>query len=247
MKRGLAFLFVLGLAVVVGAAVGSMREILRAQLRVQGNLIATGVKALEHHQSDLQEAWSRVDRLSSDLLRAEQEGESQESLRLRDQDLREAEGKLLVEVLSCQQLRASISTARDRLTELRAELRKYQGESSGKRDPLSGKWKIVIDPGGQEGTMVLDLDGTLVSGTYQLAGGWSGSFRGTWVAGKVRLERVDAQLGFSAVLHARLSRGEPGRLEGTWEGTHLTAGMPAGGTWVATKIPEEEKPGYPEP
>ena len=61
--------------------------------------------------------------------------------------------------------------------------------------------------------------GTLVTGTDSPAGGWNGSFRGTLVAGKVRLERIDSQIGFAAIFYGRLvSAGSSSRLEGTWEG-----------------------------
>jgi len=106
----------------------------------------------------------------------------------------------------------------------------------------------VIEPGGIEGTAELRLDGTVIMGTYELEGGWYGSFKGTLVAGKVRLERIDSQLGFAAVFYGTLDAGEPPRLSGTWEGTNLAAGQPAGGSWLAERLPEEEagaSPGRP--
>jgi len=245
--RGAAALAVALATVAAAASTGSLREMLRLEIKVQKNLQAAKVKSLQAHQSDLQEAWSRVDRLSSDLLRAEQEGESRESLRLRDQDLRQAEGALVMEILNCQQIRSEIATAQARIEEIEAELKRLEGREGRLADPVTGTWRVIIDPGGQEGVMHLELDGTLVRGTYQLEGDWSGSLRGTFVAGKVRLERIDSQLGFAAVYHGRLVGKKTLRLEGTWEGTHLASGMAGTGTWVATKVPEKEEPGYPEP
>ena len=93
---------------------------------------------------------------------------------------------------------------------------------------LAGGWRLPV--------YGLLLDGTLVSGVYQLSGGWKGSLRGTLVGGNVRLERIDAQLGFAAVYTARIvSRGGEKRLEGTWDATNLTAGMPVSGTWVGRR------------
>jgi hypothetical protein len=95
---------------------------------------------------------------------------------------------------------------------------------------------VAIEPGGLKGAFDIHVDGTLVSGVYQLAGGWKGSLRGTLIGGSVRLERIDAQLGFAAVYHARLvTRGGEKRLEGTWDATNLAAGMPASGSWVGRR------------
>ena len=109
----------------------------------------------------------------------------------------------------------------------------------------------MVDPGGLEGEMELNLEGTLINGTYHLQGGWFGSFRGTLVSRRVRLERVDSKLGFTSIFYGELTEDDPPRLQGTWEGTHLSSGQPSGGTWVAEKInPTEDNeaaPGYPEP
>jgi hypothetical protein len=87
----------------------------------------------------------------------------------------------------------------------------------------------------------LQQQGTLVTGTYSLSGGFSGSFRGTFVAGKVRLERIDSQYGFAAIFYGRpVGRGRNARLQGNWEATQLASGLPSLGTWSATRILEEE-------
>jgi hypothetical protein len=81
----------------------------------------------------------------------------------------------------------------------------------------------------------------LVTGTYSLSGGFSGSFRGTFVAGKVRLERIDSQYGFAAIFYGRLvGRGKNARLQGNWEATQLSSGLPSMGSWTATRIVDEE-------
>ncbi len=238
---------VLACASIAGAS-GSLVQVLRGQVAVQQQILDRAITDLEQQQADLREAWSRVDRLAADLLRAQKDGESAESLRLRDDDLRQAEGDLLMRLFACQQLRGTIAAARDRLGTLQVELARLEGEGETEEDPLSGRWTVVMEPGGQKGEMALELNGTLLQGTYFLDGGWFGSLRGTFVAGKVRLERVDSQLGFMAVYYGELKRGRPSRLEGTWEGTHLSAGIPSGGTWVAERIEDTgEETGYPEP
>jgi hypothetical protein len=88
----------------------------------------------------------------------------------------------------------------------------------------------------------LQQQGTLVSGTYALSGGFSGSFRGTLVAGKVRLERIDSQIGFAAIFYGRLlGQGRNLRLQGNWEATQLASGLPSNGNWSARKTEEGER------
>ena len=101
-------------------------------------------------------------------------------------------------------------------------------------DPLAGTWRVHVLPLGQEGLFELTVDGTLVSGTYRLDGGYRGSLRGTLVGGTVRLDRIDAEGGFDVVYEGRLDPAA-GRIVGHWRGTLLNAPGPSGGDWVADK------------
>lgn len=246
MKRTVILALSLVVTVSWSGAASSLGETFRTELEVQRRLMVSTIKTLSDHQSDLQEAWTRTDRLTEDLLRAEQDGESAASLRLRDQDLREAEGELIMHILESQRLRSQITEIQTRIEQMKEVLKELEGAKKSENDPLTGRWHLVVEPGGLEGDLELSLSGTLVNGIYHLSGDWFGSFRGTFVAGKVRIERVDSQLGFAAVFYGRYTGGDTPRLEGTWEGTHLAVGQPAGGTWVATRLPEPEKKGYPE-
>lgn len=100
-------------------------------------------------------------------------------------------------------------------------------------DPLSGEWLLQLLPTGQRGSMKLRLDGTLVQGSYGLDGGFSGSLRGTFVAGKVMLERIDSERGFDAVFEGRLLT--DGRLAGAWRTTRLDGANYGGGDWTANR------------
>ncbi len=104
-------------------------------------------------------------------------------------------------------------------------------------DPVSGEWEVAIGPQDLTGKFILSLSGTLVSGTYQLSGGWKGSLKGTLVGNRVRLERIDAEQGFMAVYYGRLDK-ETLTLQGTWESTLFTTGGPMGGNWTGRKIRE---------
>jgi hypothetical protein len=211
-------------------------EVLRLQVDIEKRLLAADYATMERGVGQLRAASDRMVRLAEDLLRAEKEGEATESLTARSTDLRRSEAEVAELMSASQQIRATILARRGLLQQIEAELKQLEESAPAGRDELSGKWSVVIEPGGLKGTFDLLLDGTLVSGVYQLSGGWKGSLRGTLVGGTVRLERIDAQLGFAAVYNARLvTRGGEKRLEGTWDATNLTAGMPVSGTWVGRR------------
>ncbi len=136
--------------------------------------------------------------------------------------------------------------ARDRLAEILAllrrkgiledELARLRGAPANLPDPLTGSWRLTLEPGGREGLLDLDLDGTVVRGTLGLADGSFGSVRGTFTDGALRLERVAAEKGLDLVFEGRLDPAS-GALSGTWRPVVLGRGEPAGGTWTATKSP----------
>jgi hypothetical protein len=111
---------------------------------------------------------------------------------------------------------------------LEAEL----GARGAARDPLSGRWRVHLEPPGTDGTFELRLAGTVVTGTYQLDNGTSGSLKGTLVDGKLRLERVDAHRGFDSVFEGSLAGNA---LSGTWTANELAAGEATRGQWTATR------------
>jgi len=238
MRRAFPLVVLAGCAVAAAAAVPTA-QVLRETIKLQEAVLANQLSDLGRQQGRIEQAWARVQRLGTDLARAETQGEDLDNLRLRDEDLQAAEGELITALLQSQRLRGAMVATRSQIEQAKEELDKLgTGEREG-GDPLSGTWRIVVEPGGQDGTLTLSLDGTLVTGTYSLAGGWSGSFRGTLVAEKVRLERIDSQIGFAAIFYGRLSIvGGSSRLEGTWEATQLATGLPASGTWVAERLEE---------
>ena len=105
-------------------------------------------------------------------------------------------------------------------------------------DPLSGDWEVTVTPPDMTGKFTLALSGTLISGTYQLSGGWKGSLKGTLVGNRVRLERIDTEQGFMAVYYGKLDR-ESLAIQGTWESTLFTTGGPMTGNWTARKAREQ--------
>lgn len=133
----------------------------------------------------------------------------------------------------------------DRILERRRNIALLDAELRGKGrsatvDLLTGRWNLSMEPGEQRGVFRLALDGSLVSGDYTLEGGAAGSLRGTLIGDRLRLERVDSQLGFVAVFHGRLAR-DGSSLAGTWESTTFGVGAAGAGRWRAVPIKEEER------
>ena len=211
-------------------------DVFKAQAEVEKRLLAADLTTLERVQEQLRAASDRLLRLGDDLLRAQREGEDLGSFTARSTDLRHAESEVESLVGSAQQLRSTIGARRAYLEQVQAEIRRMEEASQASLDELSGRWSVAVEPGALRGTFDLRLDGSVVTGVYQLSGGWRGSLRGTLIDGTVRLERIDSQQGFNAVYSGRLvTRGNEKRLEGTWDATNLAAGMPASGTWVGRR------------
>jgi hypothetical protein len=214
-------------------------DMFRAQADIEKRLLANDLANLATIQEQLRAASDRLLRLGDDLLRAQKDGEDLGSFTARSTDLRHAEAEVASLVGGAQQLRSTIGARRAYLEQVQSEIRRMEEASQANEDELSGRWMVTIEPGEMKGTFDLRLDGTLVTGVYQLSGGWRGSLRGTLIGGDIHLERIDAQQGFVAVYSGRLvQRGNEKRLEGTWEATNLAAGMPGSGTWVGRREPK---------
>lgn len=229
----------LGLLVASGAPAQSkdpVLEVFRTQLDIEKRVLAIDLGQLERVQEQLSDATDRLIRLGDDLLRAEKEGEDSGALAARSMDLSRSEAEVGELISLAQQLRVTIQSRRNHLEQVQAEVKRLEEAAQVTPDEISGRWLVTIEPGTQKGNFDLKLDGTLVSGTYQLSGGWKGSLRGTYIDGNLRLERIDTQLGFVATYTARMAwRDGAKQLEGGWEATNLAAGMPTTGSWVARK------------
>ncbi|MCB1037374.1 MAG: hypothetical protein KDD47_26320 [Acidobacteria bacterium] len=101
-------------------------------------------------------------------------------------------------------------------------------------DPLSGRWRLEIEPDAQKGVLDLRFSANLITGFYALEDGSSASLRGTYSGGTLRLERVDALKGFDAVWQGEVDLASR-TITGTWTATELSSGGPVQGTWRAVK------------
>jgi hypothetical protein len=210
-------------------------DVFRAQAEVERRLLNLDLARLERVQEQLRSTTDRMVRLGDDLLRAEREGEDPGGLAARSADLRSAEADVAGLVAAAQAARTTVEARKAYLDQVQAEIKRLE-EGAQTPDDISGRWTVTIEPGGFKGTFDLRLDGTIITGVYQLSGGWRGSLKGTLVGGSVRLDRIDSQQGFVATYSARLSgKVNEKRLEGTWEATDLAAGMASSGTWLGRK------------
>jgi len=214
---------------------------LRQQAKIRETILVGQVEDLAENREQLREAWTRLEQQTGGLMLAQREGETVDSLRLRDEELRKVEADMLAALSKSQQLRRSMLENRTMLAAIEVEVRRLSAAVGAAEGPLDGTWQLVMESG-QEGLAFLQQQGTLVSGTYALSGGFTGSFRGTYVSGKVRLERIDSEIGFAAIFYGRLvGRGEGRELRGNWEATQVASGLPSRGGWTARRVTEVEE------
>jgi hypothetical protein len=239
MKRTLLLAVLLAI-VTPSSGEAQVADSLREQIRIREIVLEGQLEDIAEARQQLRELWSQLELQSGNLMRAQREGETVESLRLRDEDLRRIESEFLGAIFGFQQERRAALEHRTMLAVMATEVERLSAEVGEAEAPLTGTWRLVVEPG-QDGMAYFQQQGTLVTGTYALTGGFSGSFRGTLVAGKVRLERIDSQIGFAAIFYGRLvGQGRNLRLQGNWEATQLASGLASAGNWTGTKVQESE-------
>lgn len=100
--------------------------------------------------------------------------------------------------------------------------------------PLEGEWRISMLPNNQRGAFNLRQSGTMITGTYELDGGWTGSLQGTLVDRKVHLIRIDSKLGRSMEFEGYLSR-DKAQIRGSWLSYDLSGDGAPSGHWSAVR------------
>ncbi len=121
---------------------------------------------------------------------------------------------------------------REALVERIADLRARMPQ---REDVLTGEWEVTWMPAGVTGTFYLEQSGTLVTGQYRLGPLGSGSLQGTFVGGKLHLQRIDAERGRDAELTGVLDP-DGRRIRGTWQSFELVQGGIPRGQWVARRV-----------
>ena len=193
-----------------------------ARLSEISRRLETALSQLSSSSRAVSDAVSRADSGPDDLAR-------------REEQVAEAE----------QDVRALLEKRRlaaDRILDRKRSIALLEAELSGRKpaDTVSGRWAVTVEPGEQRGVFQLTLQGTLVSGEYTLEGGYSGSLRGTLINDRLRIERVDSKLGFTAVFVGRMAR-DGNTIGGTWESSNFGQGGPGSGLWQAVREEEKEE------
>ena len=133
--------------------------------------------------------------------------------------------------------RIVVERIRDRLRRITVLAERLAGLDAGDEQnvgPLHGRWTVSLLPTSQRGVFNLEQTGTLVSGTYELDGGWTGSLTGTLVDRKVHLVRIDSKLGRSMELEGFLSS-DGNQIRGSWQTYDLSGDVQPNGQWTAVR------------
>ncbi len=146
---------------------------LREQIRIHEIVLEGQLEDVAEARQQLRELWSQLELQSGNLMRAQREGETVDSLRLRDEDLRRIESEFLGAIFNFQQERRVALEHRTMLAALATEVERLSVEVGEAEAPLTGTWRLVVEPG-QDGTAYFQQQGTLVTGTYALTGGFLG-------------------------------------------------------------------------
>ena len=124
------------------------------------------------------------------------------------------------------------------LSQLKEKIARLEpvGPASRPSFPLTGIWRMKILPGSVSAVWTLRQTGTLVSGTYEMDGGRTGSLTGTLVDRKLALTEIDSKYGKDVTFYGNLSE-DGASLRGTWEAFDLSGGRPGNGTWSGSRVP----------
>ena len=216
----------------------AVSDVLRSDLARERRRLAADVTALGDVTRRLEAAVN--DLATATRAVADNAGKSEastEDMQRREDAVSAAEGEVRT-LLDRRRLVAERIVERRRNVALLAEELRSKVRPAATADVLSGKWSVTMDPGEQRGVFHLALDNTIVSGDYTLEGGLSGSLRGTLVGDRLRIERLDSQLGFIGIFYGRLAR-DGSSVSGTWESTTFGVGAAGQGKWRAVPIKEE--------
>jgi len=229
--RSFSVLFVIVSLIAAAGPSPAVAQDAPAMALVHARLLADAFTELERQNGRLNEAWALVDAGNGAVLEAQRKGADLESLRSQEDRLLELEAQLLLRIFETQRARRDVLTQRAAM-EAAGGAAARQSSDAG---VLTGQWELTVQPG-LTGTAYLVHQGTLISGTYELSGGWTGSLRGTVVAKKIRLERIDSQLGFAAIFYGEVNLdADPDVIQGRWEATQLATGLPSAGGWRASR------------
>ena len=160
-----------------------------------------------------------------------------EAVGAKEKEISDAESRRQAGILRCGGLIGRIQEIQERVSGLERKVATLKEGLPKTRETLTGSWRVTYLPGLNKGVFSLRQAGTIVQGQYQLEGGWRGSLTGTFVDGKVYLQRIDSKLGRSSELEGYLAS-DGSSIRGTWRNYNLTDGAAASGSWTASRQDE---------
>jgi hypothetical protein len=232
-----------GILILLATAASSTEvlEVLETNLALETRLLESELARYSQVREQEMRAVRELQRLSR---RADQElanrDRSVERLRELETQLRAARERAHSATSEAAELRRHLYGRMERLAELAEQIEQERRKTIDDFSHLSGFWRIEILPQEDFGLLLLEVEGTLVTGTYRLSDGSRGSIQGTVAATGLDLERIDSRTGSDSTLKGNFDP-ETGGLYGSWHAKDLSAGAPVSGDWTARKLPPAEQ------
>lgn len=155
-------------------------------------------------------------------------------IEMKEVEIDDAEKQRAYLIEEGEKCRERIREKLSRLSLLSKKIAELKDSLPREEETLTGKWDITMLPGGDRGIFWLKQSGTIVTGQYQIEGGWKGSLQGTIVDRKVFLQKIDSKLGRSGEFEGFLSH-DGKTVRGTWMDYDISGGKASSGSWAATR------------
>jgi len=209
---------------------------LGAQIEVEREIVKTQQEQYRRSAADRDAATRRLAQLLSEFDAMVQSPDPAPSdvLAAKEREIAEAERQRAAALERGRAIFGRIQEMQDRISGLERKVASLRESLPKAKETLTGGWQVTYLPGTNKGIFNLRQTGTIVQGQYQLDGGWRGSLQGTFIDGKLFLERIDSKLGRSSQLQGYLST-DGKAIRGTWQSYNLTDGAASSGSWTASR------------
>src|SRR5262249_15033762 len=108
-----------------------------------------------------------------------------DQLSAKEKEIADAERQRAAAIDRRRERRGRIVEIQERIAGYDRKIASLRGSLPKVSETLTGSWQVTYLPGANKGTFTLRQTGTIVSGQYQLDGGWKGSLQGTFIDGKI--------------------------------------------------------------
>lgn len=211
-------------------------EAIKAGAEVERQVLRSQKELYRQASTDRDTADARVRQLTEELdLLIDAEAPTSDLVVAKEREIADAETRRQSALTLCRELAMSIQEIQGRVGGLDAKIAALRGAAPRGREALTGSWRVTMLPGNSHGTFLLTLTGTIVQGQYALDGGWRGSLTGTFIDGKLLVQRIDSKLGRSAEFDGYLTS-DGSAIQGSWRSYSLAEGASASGSWTASRI-----------